>query len=364
MNQISISEFYDGLSPDEKEGAIGILEFIIKDRNGRVVDHIVEKNIIKIFAKEMLSHRLPSSQVWDPTANGGSGAWVDTNIDPNEEFAARYILFGASFDSDGTPIGTDDPRYYEQDPVTGQYIPIRLSPAATNNGGLINAIPISEPDRPLKRIETITFGNTYQPTGSPLVDENVRAFNNILRVETVLDIDEYNGFSGTEADFFTITEVALAGGRKLDAVGQCGLIPRDLFLQGLEQTTGTAGDYEVSVAGIANGTNTISIESSEPTSAVALFKEGDQIKIVNRGGTQDSYTTLNQLNPYYLVIGASGGRDLTLDRVPVDSNGQVLTGNIGIFRDTLKLFSQRILSTPVQKSNSFEITARWTIVFN
>lgn len=364
MNNLSIAEIYDGLSPDEKKGAVGIVEFIVKDKSGKIINHIVDKNIIKIPAKEMLSHRLPSSEIWDPTANGGAGAWTDSNLDPDEEYAARYILFGASFDSDGTPIGTDDTRYYEQDSVTGQYVPIRLSPAATNSGGLINAIPITEPDRPLKRIESITYDNTYQPTGSPLVDSDVRALNNVLKLETVLNTDEYNGFSGTESDFFTITEVALAGGRKFGAVGQCGLIPRDLFLEGLSQVTGTDGDFEISVAGTANGTNTITIETSEPTSAVSLFKTGDQIKIVNRNGTQDSYTTLNQVNPYYLITSASGGRDLTLDRVPVDNNGQVLTGNIGIFKDTLKIFSQRILSTPVTKSNSYEITARWTIVFN
>ena len=52
------------------------------------------------------------------------------------------------------------------------------------------------------------------------------------------------------------------------------------------------------------------------------------------------------------------------DRVPVDLNGAALTGDAGVFKDTLQLFSQRILSTPVQKSESFEIVVRWTIVFN
>jgi len=355
------------IGPDDKHGTVGIIEFIIKDRNGRVVDHIVEKNVIKVFAKEMLSHRLPSSEVWDPEANGGSGGWVDTNIDPDEEYAARYILFGASFDDNGTALGTDDTRFYQQDAVTGQFVPVRLTPAATNDGGLINAIPIAEPDSPLKRIESISFNNTYQPTGSPLVDGDVRAINNIVIFETVVNTDEYNGFSNTASDFFTITEVALAGGRKFDScVGSCGLVPRDLFLQGVDNTTGgtSPAEYEISVSAIANGTNIISIDSGEPASSVALFKQGDQIKIVNRGGTQDDHTTLDQINPHYLVVGTSGGRDLELDRVPVDSDGAALVGDIGVFRDTLKLFSHRILSTPVQKSSSFEITTRWTVVFN
>lgn len=362
---LPLSEIYNLVKPGD--GTVGIIEFLIKDDKGRIVDHIVERNVIKIFAKEMLSHRLPSSEIWDPSANGGSGGWVASGIDPDEEYAVRYILFGATFDDSGTALGTDDTRFYQQDVVTGQFVPIRLTPSALNNGGLINAIPIADPDRPLKRIENVSFNNTYQPTGSPLVDEDVRALNNVVIFETVMNTDEYNGFSNTASDFFTISEVALAGGRKFDSsVGSCGLVPRDLFLQGVELATGsvTSTEYEVSVAGIANGTNIVSIDSSEPASSVSLFKKGDQIKIINRGGTQDDHDDINQINPYYLVVGTSGGRDLELDRVPVDSNGAALVGDIGIFRDTLKLFSHRILSTPVSKSSSFEITARWTIVFN
>lgn len=362
---LPLSEIYNLVKPGD--GTVGVIEFIIKDKNGNVVDHIVEKNVIKIFAKEMLSHRLPSSEIWDPSANGGSGGWVNNNIDPDEEYSVRYILFGATFDSSGTALGTDDTRFYQQDAVTGQFVPIRLTPSASNDGGLINAIPISDPDRPLKRIESVSFNNTYQPTGSPLVDSDVRALNNVVVFETVMNTDEYNGFSNTASDFFTISEVALAGGRRFDSsVGSCGLVPRDLFLQGVDSTTGsvTSTEYEVSVAAIANGTNVISIDSSEPASSVSLFKKGDQIKIVDRDGTQDSHDDLNQINPYYLVIGTSGGRDLELDRVPVDTNGAALVGGIGVFRDTLKIFSHRILSTPVSKSESFEITSRWTIVFN
>lgn len=358
-------DIYETLSPDEKRGTVGIIEFIIKDRNGNIIDKIIDKNVIKIFAKEMLSHRLPSSEIWDSDANGGIGGYVPSGIDENEEFAARYILFGASFDEDGTPLGSNDTRYYTTDAVTGLSVPIRLTPAATDDGGLINAIPITEPDSPLKRIENISFNNTYQPTGSPLLDGDVRPINNILVVETVLKTDEYNGFTNTSGDFFTVTEVALAGGRRFEAVGQCGLDPKDLFLEGVSGgTDATNGEFETSIASIANGTNIVSIDALEPASSVALFKTGDQVRLVNRGGTQDSYTTLNQVNSHYLITGTSGGRDLELDRTPTDSSGAALTGDIGVFRDTLKIFSHRILSTPVQKSDSFEITVRWTIIFN
>lgn len=347
------------------DDAMGIVEIIVKDRQGRIIQEIIDKNIIKIFAKEMLSHRLPSSEKWDPDANVGSGAWISSDVDPDDNYAARYILLGASFDENGTPLGTNDTRFYTQDPVTGQFVPIRLDPSAAYGGGLINAIPIAEPDRPVKKIENIRFDNSYQPTGNPLLDDSVRSINNILIVETVISPDEYNGFSGTDNDFFTISEVALAGGRRISDTTQCGLVPKDLFLQGLPGGTDTTSSgYEVSVSAVANGTNVISIDSDEPTSAISLFNVGNQIKIVNDGGTQDDYETINQVNPNYLVTDTSGGRDLVLDRVPVDNNGSPLTGDIGIFKDTLKIFSHRILSTPLQKSSDFEITVRWNIIFN
>lgn len=359
MSDITVQEFYDALDPDLKKGATGIIEFIIKDKNGEIVDHHIEKNVIKIFAKEMLAHRLPSSEVWDPEANGGAGDWVASGIDPTEEFAARYILFGASFDENGAPLGVNDPRYYTQDPVTGSFVPVRLTPAADFNGGLINAIPIEEPDRPLKRVENINFSPTYQPSSSPLVDSSVRAMNNIVQLETVLRIDEYNGFGVTDNDIFTITEVALAGGYRFDAVGSCDLVPSDLFLIGVP-----SGDEQISVAAVANGTNVVTISDSEPTSSLAAFKQGGQIKLANRDGTQSDHETLNQVNPYYLVTEYSGGRDLVLDRVPVDDQNSPLTGDVGVFDASLRIFSHRILSFPVQKSENFEITVRWNIIFN
>jgi hypothetical protein len=354
-------EFYNGLNHDNKHGSLGIVEFIIKDKNGNILDHRIEKNIIKIFAKEMLAHRLPSSKVWNPEANGGLGAWAESGIDTNEEFSARYIMFGASFDENGNQLGTNDPRYYTLDTATGQYIPVRLNPSADFDGGLINAIPISEPTRPLKRVEKISFKSTYQPSGSPLIDANVRAINNIVSLETTLRLSEYNGFELTSGDFFTITEVALVGGRLFDAVPNCDCNPINMFLQGLPAVTAGA---EVAVNAIANGTNVITIDGAEPTAAIELFKTGDQVKLVNQGGTQTDHTTLGQVNSNYLVTSFIGGRDIQLDRVPTDSNGSPLIGNIGVFRNTMKIFSHRILSYPIRKSDIFEIVVRWNIVYN
>lgn len=358
-------EFYNGLNHDNKHGSLGIVEFIIKDKNGRVLDHKVEKNIIKIFAKEMLAHRLPSTKVWNPDANGGLGAWVSSDIDLEEEFSARYIMFGASYDDNGLPLGTNDPRYYTIDTATGQYIPIRLNPSADYDGGLINAIPISEPTRPLKRVEKISFKSTYQPSGSPLLDENVRAINNIVSLETTLRLSEYNGFGVSGGDFFTITEVALVGGRLFDAVPNCDCNPVNLFLQGLSTgSSGGTGGSEIAINAVANGTNVVTIDLNEPTAVVSLFNVGDQIKIVNKGGTQTDHNTLNQINSNYLVTGFTGGRDIQLDRVPTDSGGSPLVGEIGVFRNTMKIFSHRVLSNPIRKSDIFEIVVRWNIIFN
>jgi hypothetical protein len=68
----------------------GELEFEIRDRHGRTLNKWREPNLIKIFAKEILSHRLPHSRVWDPNANTGAGDWVSHNLDL-DEFAAKYI---------------------------------------------------------------------------------------------------------------------------------------------------------------------------------------------------------------------------------------------------------------------------------
>jgi hypothetical protein len=349
---LSAIEYYNTLHPDDKKGATGILEFILKDKDGNIIDHIIEKNIIKIFAKEMLAHRLPTTELWDPDAND----WV-TPYDDINEFAARYILLGASFDEEGSPLGVNDTRYYTYDSISESYVPIRLDPSAEYSGGLINAIPLNpESGRPIKKIENVDFSATYQPTGSPYVDDTVRAINNILIVETSVESDEYNGFNNDS--FFTVTEVALAAGKKISTVTQCDLTPKDLFLEGKSQ--GSGSDYDISLSATANGTNIIELDGSESTS---FFKVGDQIKIVNDGGTQDNYEILDQSNPYYLITDVSGVY-ITIDRAPVDSNDSPISSSIGVFRDSLKIFSHRILSSPISKSDSFEMLVRWNIIFN
>lgn len=330
--------------------ARGEIEFIFKDRNGVVVDRWVEHNIVKIFAKEILAHRMPFSKVWDPTGGTGTGAWVPSGIDPLEEFAPKYILLGASFDANHIPLDSNDPRYYTKDPVTGQFVPVTLLPGADFQGELINAIPISDPDRPLKKIENIGFIPTYQPAGTPLLQADVRAMNNIVTLETTLKLDEYNGFGLTSSDFFTITEVALAAGKEIDLCFACEKTPRDIFLDGPQLAH-------------ASGTSVISLDPSVVD--VDLIKTGDQIKIVDTMGSENATEPLGQVSPFYLVINkAVGGRDIQLDRIPVNMTNVPIVGPVNVFRDTLRIFSHRILSSPVKKSNNFEITIRWKIIFN
>lgn len=335
--------------------ARGEIEFIFKDRNGVVIDRWVEHNIVKIFAKEILAHRMPFGEVWDPTGGTGTGAWVPSGIDPDGDFAPKYILLGASFDANGVPLDANDPRYYVKDTVTGQFVPITLTPGADFDGGLINAIPLAEPDRPIKRIESIGFIPTYQPAGTPLLQSDVRAMNNIVTLETTLQLNEYNGFGLTSSDYFTITEVALAAGRRIDASNACNLPPRDCFLQGNP-------DDSALLASCA-GTNVVTLDLS--VTDVDLIKTGDQIKIVDLAGSENATEPLGQISPFYLVVNkALGGRDIQLDRVPVNMTNVPIVGPVGVYRDTLRIFSHRILSSPVKKSNNFEITIRWKIIFN
>jgi hypothetical protein len=330
----------------------GELEFIVKDINGQVIDTIRQPNIVKIFAKEILSHRLAPTRIWDPNASTGAGAWVTHSIDL-EEFSVKYITFGASFDQDGNPLDFSDPRYYSLDSVTGGYIPNNLGVGAEYDGGMINPIPIAEPSRPLKRIERVYFESSYQPAGTPLLQEDVRAINNVVVFETTLLKDEYNGFGLVPGDFFTITEVALVAAEEIDAVGACERDPRDIFLLG-------SSDGDALLAH-ASGTATISLDPSE--SEVDLIKEGDQIKIVSAGSTSATTQTEGQVNPYYLVISKSlGGRDIVLDRTPVDSDGDAIIGEIGVLRDGFRIMSHRILKSPIKKSESFEILVRWRII--
>lgn len=334
----------------------GEIEIIIKDKHGREINRFRENNLIKIFAKEMLAHRIAPTQIWDPTATGG-GAYVPSNIDENDEYSIKYVLFGASFENEtGVPKGPDDTRFYTYDSITSSYIPVKLEPGATNGGGLINAIPLAEPNRPLKRVEAVYFEPSYQPTSIPLLQDDVRAMNNVLVIETTLETSEYNGLGLTDSDYFTITEVALAGGKEFASIGTCECDPKDLFLEG------DSGNEAIKVN--LTGSNVITIDSSD-TSSASVLKEGDQLKLVNDGGIPTNHTTLGQVSPYYLITNKSeSGLELTLDRTPVDSEMNPLTGSAGAFRSSLRLFAHRILPFPVQKSEAFEITVRWRIYFS
>jgi len=332
----------------------GEVEIIEKDKNGKIINTFKEQNIIKIFAKETISHRIIHNKVWDPV--GGSsetGAWVENDIDM-DEYSIKYIMFGASFDSDGNPLSEVDTRYYTEDSVLGQYVPISLTPGAEFDGGLINAIPIAEPSRPLKKIERIYYEPSYQPAGSPLLESDVRAVNNVLVVETVLKPEEYNGLSNTDSDYFTITEVALVAGREITSVGDCEADPRDLFL------VGDVNNYPLLAT--CNGSTTITLDASVDPD---IIKEGDQIKIVEAATTAVSDSVLSQFNPYYLVMNKNvGGRDIVLDRSVADSNGSPITGDIGVFKDGFRIFSHRILKSPQKKHSDNELTVRWRIIFN
>jgi hypothetical protein len=343
----------------------GVIEFELRDRAGRLIRRWCEPNIVKIFAKEILSHRMFHSKVWDPNGGTGSGAWVASDVDPTGEFAAKYILLGASFDADGVPLDTNDPRFYTMDPITNKPVPVRLDVGADNDGGLINPIPLSDPTRPLKKIENIGFEASYQPSSVPLLQDDVRAMNNIVLLETTVRTDEYNGFvsgssgsatSSPGSDYFTITEVALAAGIEIDFLPRCEITPEELFLQGVGGVL--AGN---AIPATATGTDTITLDSDP-----SVIKEGDQIKIVEAGGSagEGSAGELGQVSPFYLVIAKQpSGSDVQLDRVPVNSSNVPLTGSVGVFRSTLRLFSHRILSTPVRKSNDVELLIRWRVIY-
>lgn len=331
----------------------GEVEFITRvPGTGQVIDVRRERNIIKLFAKEILSHRLPHIKVWDPNASSGVGAWVAHSLDL-DELAPKYICFGASFDGSGQPLDAADTRFYVPDEVSGGYIPRTLEVGATNGGGLINAIPIAEPNRPLKRIERIYFEPSYQPAGVPLLQDDVRAINNVVVFETVLRKEEYNGFGMTDSDYFTITEVALVAAKEVGAVGSCECDPHHIFMEG--KADGTA------LPASASGTQTVTLDNSLTSDELDLIREGDQVKIVAAGG-EVTADELSQVSPYYLVLSkVSGGRDVVLDRTPYDDQNSPITGPVGLFRDGFRLFSHRLLKYPVRKNVDFELVVRWRI---
>jgi hypothetical protein len=338
---------------------IGEVELIYKDKNGNILCVQSGSNIVKIFMKESISHRIAASIKWDPTvtdSTGKLGAWVSSGIDPLEEFTAKYIILGASYDSAGMPLDVRDSRYYEQDTVTGLYVPIRLSPGAAYGGGLINAIPINEEcRRPLKRVEDFRFNATYQPAGTPLLQDDVRAINNILICETTLQLDEYNGFFGTSGDCFTITEVALVAGKRIDHVTGCDVDSHDLFME---------GPYS---AEIMAGTNIIKLTNCGNTGGSGIdfcnfIQPGDQIKVVLPGSSGGS-SPVSMVSPYFLVLSKECfGQNLVVDRVPTASDGSEIGGTCEVYRDTMRILSHRILNSPAKKMNEVSITIRWSII--
>lgn len=359
MSEITFNEQY-GLR-NTKHGPEhayrGEIELIFKSaKTGQVLDTYRQPNIVKIFAKEILAHRIAHTKVWDPNGGSGSGAWVDSGIDSDNDLAVKYILLGASFDENGAPLDAADTRYYTQDSVTNAYIPKRLGVGAEYSGGLINAIPISEPNRPLKKIERVFFESSYQPAGTPLLQSDVRAMNNILVLETTLRKDEYNGFGLTDSDYFTITEIALAGGKEFDSVGSCECDPNAVFSEG--RTDGSA------ITVTANGTSTVTIDSGD-SAFVDVIKEGDQVRLVSAETTAGADSTLDLVTPYYLVMSkAVGGSDIVLDRAVVDSNGDPITGDLGIFKSSLRIFSHRLLKVPFKKSADIMVIIRWRLILN
>lgn len=348
----------DKITPKSYKGE---LEFIVRDRLGRIVNRYTEPNIVKIFAKEIFSHRIVHNNVWDPTANSGQGDWVSGGLNL-DDYSIKYICFGASFEGPEStnpyaPLDASDPRFYTYDNISGSYNPIQLGNGAEYDGGLINAIPIAEPDRPLKRVERVFFEPSYQPAGTPLLQSDVRAINNIVVFETVLRKEEYNGMgSPYPSNEFTITEVALVGAPQIGSIGSCNCDPHSIFLVGDE--------HGYPLQAVATASSTISLDA-----ASNVIREGDQVRLVHPSGTEGNMTgdPLDQTTPYYLVISKAGsGKDIVLDRTPVDVLGNPIPINtpIGVVRDDFRIFSHRILKMPLRKTSDFEITCRWTIILN
>ena len=130
------------------EDMAGYVHITVKNVvTGEIVSDTIDKNIIKIFAKESISHSIVPQNLWDPIGT----AWVPHALDL-ELYRPRYIVFGAAFDENQQPVSGVDNRYYEPDTISGGFRAITLTPGATFGGGLINAVPIASPDRPLKRV--------------------------------------------------------------------------------------------------------------------------------------------------------------------------------------------------------------------
>lgn len=336
----------------------GEIEIEVRNACGDTVLTRKEPNIVKIYAKEILSNRAPASMQWDHTVANGDGtygAWVPSGVDPFEEFSLKYICFGASYDDEGFPLDVHDPNFYQQDPLTGLYRPINLTPGATHGGGLIKPIPINEDcARPLKRVENFSFDPTYQPAGTPYLHDDVRAMRNILVAETTLRVDEYNGFNNLPSEYFTITEIALCGGKYVGSVPECNIDPHDIFIE---------GPYEAYADG---GTNVVTLTGTFGTESISdVIGVGDIIKLA-APSEDPTGGPLSQTSPYYLVTdkGGVGELELVLDRVPRTSDNESIAGDLWVYRDSFRIFSHRILNTPIKKSSDFEIIVRWSIIFS
>jgi len=113
----------------------------------------------------------------------------------------------------------------------------------------------------------------------------------------------------------------------------------------------------------ATGGDVVNIDN---VADVDLIKQGDQIKIVSLAeDSSGEHGSLNQISPFYLVIAKSTtGKELQLDRVPADNNQNPIVGDVGVYRDTLRIFSHRVLKSPIKKSGDFEILTRWRIILS
>jgi hypothetical protein len=327
----------------------GFVHITVKDVNsGEIVSDTVEKNVIKVFAKEVFAKSIIPNKIWDPILS----QWVDHSIN-TDLFKVRYMTFGASFDENNEPIAGLDTRYYTENFATGGFDPIKLDAGINNDGDLINPIPISYPSRPLKKIEKIYFTPSYQPAGSPLIYDDIRAINNVVVFQTTLRSNEYNSLSSTGGDFLTITESQLVAAPEVSDFSACDCNPRKLFLSG--DNNGLAFD-----AVVTQGSQTITL--AQDVVDVNRIREGDQIKIVQQGTNTDEVAEFPQVNSYYLVINKQdGGRDITLDRSPTDNNGNFINGVVGILKDDYKVFSHRILRAPFKKNETFEVDVKWII---
>jgi len=327
----------------------GALHVIVRDvRTNEIVQDSIQQNIIKVFAKEIISHSIVPNNIWDVNSSN----WIPVDIN-TEIYRPRYIALGGSFDESGAPTSGLDSRFYENDPIAGGFRPITLSPGATDGGGLINPVPISAPSRPLKRIERIYFEPSYQPAGSPFLNDDVRALNNVVVFQTTLLANEYNGLT-TSDSFLTITEAGLIGAPEQPVLGACECAPRKIFLKG--------DSNELAFRALASDGATVTLDPSVVN--VNDIVEGNQIKIVAPDSDTETEDVLNQHNPYYLVLNKSqGGHDITLDRVPTSLGNRPLNGPIGIFQDNFRMFSHRILASPVKKSVNFEVELRWIVTF-